>query len=269
MKKIAFFDLDGTLLNKEKKVFLENKEAIKRARENGIEIVICTGRQQGAARLYQKEAGAGRYVITTNGAEIYDTLEEEQLYHCSLETEFCKTFYKYILENDLFFRIDTKHARYFNQERNRVLDEILFNEEPDKFFEENNILQISVGSIDSKKIDEAIRYLSNNPNVKIENRYIARLTADKLNMINIINRNASKGNAIRGLCKYLKIDIEDAVAFGDDYNDISMLEAVGHPIAMGNAYEEIKQLAEEVIQPNDEPGIAEILNRFVEENKEM
>lgn len=270
MKKIIFFDLDGTLLTKEKRVLLESKEAIKRARENGMEVVICSGRTPSAAKFYQQEAGAGRYVITTNGTAIFDTLEEELLYSCPLEKEFCKSFYDYVIKNDLFFRIDNKYGRYFNQERNRVFDEILFDEEPEKFFEENMILQFSVGSKNSQDIDDTIQvFLKNFPDVKVENRFIASGTADKLEIINVINKNASKGNAVMGLCKYLKISTDDAVAFGDDNNDISMLKVVGHPIAMGNARDEIKYLAKEVASTNNEPGISKILDRFIEENKEL
>lgn len=270
MVKIVFFDLDGTLLTREKHVLAESKEAIKKARENGIEVVICSGRQKGAVRAYQEEAGAGRYVITTNGAEIYDTRNEEQLFNCSLEREFARKFYSYILENNLFFRIDTKYARYFNQEKNRVTaDEILFNENPDEFFESTDILQISIGSTDSNKIDKAVEFLKMFPYIKIENRYITEITVDKLDIINVINKNASKGNAALGLCKFLKINPQEAVAFGDDYNDISMLKAVGHPVAMGNAFEDLKQIACEVTKTNDEPGISEVLNRLIEENREL
>lgn len=270
MTKIIFFDLDGTLLTKEKHVLEENKKAIKKALDNGIEVVICSGRQKGAVRTYQEEAGAGRYVITTNGAEIYDTKEEEQLFSCSLEKSFSRMFYDYIVDNDLFFRIDTKYARYFNQERNRVTDdEVLFEENPNEFFAENDILQISIGSMDSSKIDNAVEFSKSFSDIKIETRYITEITKDRLDVINIINKNASKGNAATGLCKFLKIDPKEAVAFGDDYNDVSMLKAVGHPVAMGNAFDDIKQIATEVIKTNDEPGISEILNRLIEENKEL
>ena len=269
MKKIVFFDLDRTLLNSDLEVLEENQEAIKKALENNIEIVICSGRQQSQVRYYQEKAGAGRYIIAANGAEIYDTLEEEQLFNCSLEKEFCRELYNYAVDKDLFFRIDTRYARYFNQEQNRLLDEILFDEEPNKFFNDNNVLQFSIGSVDSKKIDELIGYLRRFPNVKVECRYTSRITEDKLDIINILNKNASKGNAISGLCKYLKIDSKDAFAFGDDYNDLSMLEAVGHPIAMENACDELKSIAEEVISDNNKPGIAEVLNRIIEENKEQ
>ena len=269
MKKIVFFDLDRTLLNKELEIFEENKEAIKNARESGIEIVICSGRQQSQVRYYQEKAGAGRYIITTNGSEIYDTQEEEQLFKLPLEIEYCKEIYNYIIENGLFFRIDTKYARYFNEEHNRIMNEILFDEEPEKFFNENDVLQFSVGSTDSKKIDELSEWLKKFEYAKIENRYITRITADKLDVINIVNKSVSKGNAIRGLCKYLKIDLEDAVAFGDDMNDISMFEAVGYPVAMGNANDELKAMASEITLENDQPGIADVLNRFIKENEEQ
>lgn len=264
MFKIVFFDLDGTLLTSNQQILDENKKAIKNALDNGIEICICTGRQKTAARHYQKMAGAGRYVISDNGAEIFDTKENEQLFNCSLEKEFALNMYKFVLENKLAVRVDTKYGRYVNDMRYSVLDDMQMEEDYEKFFLENDILQITVGSEDSKIIDEIIEKLDNN--VKVENRFKSSLIADKLDMINLINASASKGNAILGLCKYLKIKPEEAMAFGDDKNDFSMMNSV-YGVAMGNAPEELKALAREVTKTNNEPGIAEILNRIVEEKK--
>jgi hypothetical protein len=264
MFKIVFFDLDGTLLTTDKKVLEENKRAIKNARENGIEVCICSGRQQGAVRYYQKMAGAGRYIIDANGAEIYDTQDEEQLYACGLDTDYCMELYRWVLENNLFIRIDTKYGRYINDMKNVVLDEMPMEEDYKKFFEENIILQMSIGSEDSSKIDEVVEMLDGR--VKKENRFMSSLIPQELDMINIINSSASKGNAILGLCKYLKIKPEEAMAFGDDLNDISMMKSV-YGVAMENASDNVKVLAKEITKTNDESGIAEILNRIVEENK--
>jgi hypothetical protein len=209
-------------------------------------------------------AGAGRYIIDTNGAEIYDTQDEEQLYSCGLDTDFCMKLYRHVLENNLFIRIDTKYGRYINDMKNVVLDEMPMEEDYKKFFEENVVLQMSIGSEDSRKIDEVVRMLDSR--VKEENRFISSLIPVKLDMINIINSSASKGNAILGLCKYLKIKPEEAMAFGDDINDISMMKSV-HGVAMGNAGDSIKALAKEITKTNDEAGIAEILNRIVEEKR--
>ena len=250
MFKIVFFDLDGTLLTSKKDVLEENKIAIKRALDNGIEVCICSGRPQSAIRYYQKMSGAGRYIIADNGAEIYDTKEDE-----------------HVLKNNLFVRIDTKYARYINIMDYKILDEVPMEEDYKKFFKENDILQISIGSNNAKDIDEIIENLDES--LKVENRFIAENLPGEVHVINIINKSASKGNAILGLCKYLKIKPEEAMAFGDDYNDISMMNAV-YGVAMGNAFDDIKSLSKEVLRTtNNEAGIAEVLNRIVEERKDI
>lgn len=264
MFKIVFFDLDGTLLNSDKQVLDENKNAIKNALNNGIEVCICTGRQKGAARYYQEMAGAGRYVISNNGAEIYDTKSNEQLFNCPLEKDFALKMYKFVLENKLLARVDTKYGRYVNDMKYAILEDMPMEEDYEKFFYENDILQLNIGSKDSKIIDKVVDNLDRN--VKVENRFITSLIPEKFDMINLVNTSVSKGNAILGLCKYLKIQPEEAMAFGDDLNDISMMNSV-YGVAMGNGNDQLKNLAKEVTKTNDEPGIAEILNRIVEEKR--
>ncbi len=124
------------------------------------------------------------------------------------------------------------------------------------------MLQFSVGSTDSKNIDEVIDMLDDS--MKVENRFISGYLPVEHEIINIINKSVSKGNGILGLCKYLKIKPEEAMAFGDDLNDISMMKSV-YGVAMGNAFDEVKVLAKEITKTNEEPGIAEILNRIIEE----
>ena len=68
------------------------------------------------------------------------------------------------------------------------------------------------------------------------------------------------------MCKYLKIKPEEAIAFGDDLNDISMMKSV-YGVAMSNALDEVKAFAKEITTTNEELGIAEILNRIIEERK--
>lgn len=266
MFKIVFFDLDGTLLTSKKDVLEENKVAIKNALDNGIEVCICSGRPQSAIRYYQQMSGAGRYIIADNGAEIYDTKEDEQLFKCPIEEPICLELFEHVLKNNLFVRIDTKYARYINRMDYKILDEVPMEEDYKKFFKENDILQISIGSNNAKDIDEIVAKLDES--LKVENRFIAENLPGDVHVINIINKSASKGNAILGLCKFLKIKPEEAMAFGDDYNDISMMNSV-YGVAMGNAYDEIKNLSREVLRTtNNEPGIAEVLNRIVEERKE-
>ena len=81
--------------------------------------------------------------------------------------------------------------------------------------------------------------------------------------INIINTSASKGNAINGLCKFLKIDINDVIAIGDGINDISMIKFAGLGIAMENAIDEVKNAASYVTDSNKNDGVAKAIKKFI------
>lgn len=78
----------------------------------------------------------------------------------------------------------------------------------------------------------------------------------------ITDRNIHKGDALSGICQYLGVDIKDCIAFGDSWNDAEILLAAGTGIAMGNAEEQIKKLADQVCERYDEDGIAKALTRM-------
>ena len=82
---------------------------------------------------------------------------------------------------------------------------------------------------------------------------------EDLTVINIVNSSVSKGNAISGLCRYLKINIEDSVAFGDDLNDMSMFRIANESYAVANADEELKKIATGIIESNENDGVAKWL----------
>ena len=269
MKKIICFDLDGTLLTDEKKVLPENIDAIKRAKDAGMDIVICTGRQLNAAKQFNEMIEGVRYIVCTNGAEIMDIENNDELYACPIDEEISKIIFDYAESEDLCVKIDTRYARYITKERYALNSEIPFEEDKERFFYENKVLQMSLGAETEEKIDEVINNVKKLPGIKIYNKYKMSLLGpeNELWYINLINTSASKGNGINGLCRYLKVDINDAVCFGDDLNDLSMFEMVGYPVAMGNALDIIKEHAKEIIENNNLPGIAKILDRFIEENK--
>jgi hydroxymethylpyrimidine pyrophosphatase-like HAD family hydrolase len=76
-------------------------------------------------------------------------------------------------------------------------------------------------------------------------------------------KNATKEKAIEALCTYLKISVSQVVAFGDDFNDIGMLTLCGTGVAMGNAIEEVKQIANEICSANEEDGLAHWLEEHI------
>ena len=271
MIKIVCFDLDGTLLTDDKKILKENLEAIKKAKESGIEIVICTGRQNIAAKKFNELIGNNKYIICNNGAEILDTESGEELFACHIDREIAKILYSWIINDEgiVNFKFDTKYARYIDK-RDSMLDyKVEFDKADDKFFDKNDILQMSVvfnSKINREKFIEKTKTLYG---IKIENVFslINPKTGEEQFYLNVINSSVSKGNGINGLAKYLKVNMDNVACFGDDINDLSMVKMVGHGIAMGNAIDILKENAKEVIENNNEPGIARVLERFMKENE--
>ena len=263
MYKAVFLDLDGTLLTDDKMVSEENKKAIKYVQSKGGIACICSGRQKDAVKAYKEISGCDKYIICSNGTQIYDCEKDEELFSCNLEKDICNTLAQYIIENRLYIRIETSFCRYVNSKDYFVKYEIILdsNEELFEIINKNNILQVTIGTKTEEDMKKVIEFVENlkRTDIKIENVYPPDEHAAKAWSANIINNNASKGNAIYGLCKYLKIDIEDVIAMGDDSNDISMMKTVGLGVAMGNAGDDVKLYAKEITKTNMENGVAEIL----------
>lgn len=270
MYKIIFFDLDGTLLNDNKEILIENIQALQIAKENGIEIVLCSGRQKDFVEKYRKIAGTGDYIISSNGAEIYYCKNDDEIFNCEVDEELCKELYCLAAQRDFFVKIDTRYARYLNDIKYLWLRDpgaIEIDEDIEEFLKKNKVLQFSIGAETEHEIDEIEKYVEKNPYVKMENKFLVKKDGKQIWLINIVNKSVSKGNAISGLCKYLKIDLKDAVAFGDDMNDISMLQTVGLGVAMENALPEIKEIANKIIGNNNRPSIAECIYEIIENNR--
>ena len=272
MVKIIYFDLDGTLLNSEKKVSDANKLAIKRAYDSGIEIVVCTGRQNKAARKFKELIGVGKYMICSNGSEIIEIDSGEELFSNCIEKESVEVLYKHFRENPSIvnFKFDTKYARYVLKPDILIDDTIDFDETDTKFFDDNNILQIVVVFKDEQSCDNFAENIKKIYGVKVEYKFSlkSKETGERLFYLDLVNSSVSKGNSINGLVRYLKLNMGNVVCFGDDINDLSMIQMAGHGIAMGNASEILKENADEVIGDNNTDDISKVIDRIILENEQ-
>ncbi|MBR3614817.1 MAG: Cof-type HAD-IIB family hydrolase [Clostridia bacterium] len=261
MYKIVFLDLDDTLLDNEKNISQENKDAIKYVQEKGGLVCIASGRSIEATKKYCKMAMASRYIIYSNGAGIFDCEANEKLFSADIEKELCVQLYNYGIKSNLGIRIDTPYGRYISNEKYALNLDIVFNpEEGEKIIAENDILQISFLSVEEEKRNQAIEFFNSQipKTLKIENIFKTGYE-NEFFAINLVNSNVSKGNAINGLCKFLKINIEEVIAIGDGLNDISMIKTAGLGVAMKNATEEVKKVADEITSTNMGNGVAKIL----------
>lgn len=265
MYKIVFLDLDDTLLDNEKNISDENIDAIKYVQEKGGLVCIASGRSIEATKKYKNISNASRYIIYSNGAGIFDCDANEKLFSADIDKNICLNLFEYAKANDLGIRIDTPYGRYINDEKYAIKLDVVFNiEEGLDIIRDNDVLQISYLTENEEKRKVAIDYIAQNlpKTIKIENIFKTGYN-EEFFAINVLNSNVSKGNAVYGLCKFLKIDINNAIAIGDGLNDISMIEMAGLGVAMGNAEEEVKKFANEITSTNLENGVAKVLkNKF-------
>ena len=261
MYKAVFLDLDDTLLDNEKNISNENIEAIKYVKQKGGLVCIASGRSIEVTKKYHNLADTSRYIIYSNGAGIFDCDANDKLFSADIEKEICFDLYKYAIENNYGIRIDTPYGRYISDEKYAIKLDIVFKaDEGNDIILENDILQISLLTETDEKRKESIDFVKGNisKNVKIENIFKTGYN-EEFFAINIVNTNVSKGNAIYGLCKFLKIDINDVIAIGDGINDISMIKAAGLGVAMENGESELKAVADEITTTNLENGVAKVL----------
>lgn len=269
MYKIIFIDIDGTLRNDKKEITEKTKEAIYKAKEKGIYVVICSGRPRKYVEDVSKKALASSYVVGCNGGEIYDYKEEKTIYINALENEEVVALWHMAERYDVQLIMISKGKRIVRKQTDDNTD-ILLEEPIENFVINNPITQCVCSSSELEKIQKIKEETNDIKNIEIVNLSKClvndKLPKEKPFFLDITCKGTSKGNAIKKLCKYLKIDLKDSVAIGDSYNDVTMFEVVGHSVAMGNAPEDIKKIVDEITDTNNKDGVA----KFVENlNKEV
>jgi Cof subfamily protein (haloacid dehalogenase superfamily) len=275
--KMLVTDMDYTLLNKEKKVSERNREAVRKAMEKGVHIVVATGRIYTSARVYAKLLGVCTPIIASNGAII-----REAAFDNPMDTE--KTIYKDVLSPEAvkemirlshkyglfchFFTEDTIYAeklvnvslRYTewnkylgeqDQVKIKIVDDIYESLQKDGV----QILKAVVVDSDSEKI-QGLRD-------SIEETGVVSVSQSMKDNLEVMNKGVTKGNAVKMLAKLYGIDREEIIAIGDNENDISMIEYAGLGIAMGNAEEALKKAAKHVTGDYQQDGVAEAIERFI------
>lgn len=269
--KLIALDLDGTTINNDRKISKRNRAALQKAAEQGVNIVIATGRPFSALPADVFEIDAIRYVLTSNGASITDLAENKTFYeNClsPLATERSVALlrqYPYIIECFVKGIAYIDGAYYRQVERSgksfRDVEYILTTRNPVE-----DIYQFMLehkGSIENININ--FEDISEKPAMREKLLTIpeATITSSFAHNLEIGGATTSKAEALRQMGKLLGIDSSEMMAAGDSPNDIAMLRACGFPVAVGNAVDEVKAVAKYIAPPNDEDGVADAVEKFV------
>lgn len=263
MKKMIVTDLDGTLLNENRKVSENSKSYLKELKEKGYIIVIATGRIYTSALEATDKATFANYIISDTGACCYDIAKKKAIFKNFISKEIAEEILSYYDENYTFIDIgsENKIYKYSNcfVENSKSIKTTY-----DKNFILNSCKEVTHISIRMKKNDFVFslyhKLLKKYPNMEI---IIMQDSFAETKWIVILPFHCSKYSAIKKLATILQIQNEDILAFGDGLNDKEMLEKCGVGIAMSNALEEVKKVSNDVtLFSNQEEGVICYLQNY-------
>lgn len=262
--KIFFTDLDGTLLTKEKTITPATVSALKAWTKAGHKFAICTGRSIDSAKEIKRTQGLhfpGVFLIGYNGGEIYDCEKDTVISRIPLTLEQSALVIKVAKEHGIHCHTYTDHhiispadneeLHYYQRSIHTpaiICEDIIsaLDKLPCKF--------LAIELYDKAKLENF--RLTLQPLVEGE----LHLLYSNDRYLEIFPTASGKGVAVKILCDYLGIPLSNALAAGDESNDISMLQAVGLSIAMLNAKDEVKAVADLITETDhNQDGLAPIL----------
>lgn len=265
--KAVFIDIDGTLRDSNRNISEKTISTIKKVTEKGILVIICSGRPRKYTEDISKSCHASKYIITSNGGSIYDYSENKVLYVNVMDKQACLELYKIAMKANARFIMNVGDSRVVSKLKHFDGSEIQLKTDIETYVSENDIVQCVIADEDFEKIQSLRAKIEHIPHVEIKNQHksLVDCNAPKEGAIyyDVANIESCKGNAIVQLCKMLQIDLEDTVAIGDDYNDVSMFKVAGYSVVMGNANDTVKGYADEITLSNDEDGVAAFLEKLL------
>ncbi|MGL5380920.1 Cof-type HAD-IIB family hydrolase [Clostridium sp.] len=255
MSQIIFFDIDGTLRDEVYGIPATAKDAVRMIKDNGIYVVLCTGRPIGVIQddVIELEfdgiiASGGAHIEFKNKIIEKSYFKESEIDRASLyfkNTEY-KTAFTFETNDNVFMNYEAvKVLNYLNDEKFKIL-----NEEEKKIVKDNEkiIYKDNIKDFNSKehKVNKICLWTQRYVYEKLKGIFkedgfqlAQSFEYDDVNYYEIIQNNCNKGQAIKRLCEYLNIPTKNAVAFGDGRNDIDMFKAVGTAIGVGGGSKEI------------------------------
>ena len=270
--KLAAIDLDGTLLGADHETITpRTADALRVAQDAGIRVVISTGRMYRNIPEAVREACQADYVISSNGAALWDTRSNTIVYGKPIRYAKAGQIIGLLNREHVYYEMYYQGSSYADRSCYDAIDRDLL---PDWY--EKRI------RVHSKPVDNALNFVVvekrdvekfNIPFLK-EDTYkrlwneIAALGGVEVvsslgNNIEVNAAGADKGDALMHLCNHLGIDRTEVMAFGDSGNDVQMLGYAGVSIAMANAAPYVKTLASYVCPSNEEDGVAVVLEDLV------
>lgn len=263
--KMIVLDLDDTLLRDDYTISNRTKEALMKAQEIGVKVVLASGRPTFAMKHIAEElnlAKYGSFILSFNGSKIIDWQDKKEIFSSTLSSEAAHKLY------DISRREGVNIHTY-------VGDDIVTEDDNPYTAQESTITGLPVKLVDSFKetvtepVVKCLMVYEPETLKQVEAKLQAELDDEfsvmrsKPYFLEFMEKGISKGTSLNQLIQILGIEREEVIAMGDSYNDVEMIQFAGLGVAMGNAPEDIKALANHVTDTNMNDGVAKVVEEFI------
>jgi len=272
MKRIGLIalDMDGTLLTTEKKLTAYTKAVLRKALEQGIEIVLSTGRAITGIPKELLEMPGMKYAVTINGARILDLRKNKVIYENTLSIETALKLLDIIGEYDAIQEAFINSVCYSSKDKLSHANDYFVHPSIAEYIVKSRTPVENVRATVIEKnssVDKVNGQFRNAEDKKSSYELLTKVPGVVVvsslgNNWEINAEGTDKGSAMLKLGELLGIQREEIMACGDGMNDIAMLKAVGLGVAMENADPEVREVADYITASNDEDGVAKAIEKF-------
>lgn len=262
MYKLVALDLDDTLLNDELDITEGTRNALNAAMELGVVITIATGRMYASARQVAARLGLEVPLITYQGALVKHAKDGTVLYERNVPSDVVRYVFEYASQHGLHLQSYHNDRLLAKEENDRLIaysrmSNIPYDIEPDfnRLAEKSTPKLLMIDEPD--KLDQVLADLKAAVGDK------AHITKSKPNFLEIMHPEGTKGHALQHLAAHFGIRQEETIGIGDSWNDRELVEQAGLGVAMANAVDSLKQVADYITASNNEDGVKQVIEKFI------
>ena len=260
--RLAAFDLDGTLLSSEHTLSPENREALRQLAANDILVVLVSGRMHRSIQPISDQIGLDNPIISYNGGMVRHATTGEVYHHTPVPADDAIAIVNECTEQEL-------HLNYCLNDELYVAER---NAWSDLYEARTGVPATPIGDLRELAGETPTKLLIIHTSEKLQpllhrfqTDYAQKLyvTQTQPEYIEFMNPRVTKGRALTALTNRFDIPMDTVVAFGDSYNDESLLKTAGFGIAMANAVPPIRDCADYITTTNDENGVAKAISDII------
>lgn len=266
--KALVLDIDGTLTNSKKEITPATREAVQSVMEMGHKVILASGRPTPGMRRYERELELkekGGYLLSFNGARIVECTTGKVIYQRILPLNLLPGLYEFAKENGCGL------ITYLG-------DEVISAFEPDEYVK----IEAGINGLPIRTVENFLEFVDFDINKclmtappetapgfekALQQKYgdTASIYRSEPYFIEIMPQNVDKAASLDKMIGALGVRRSNTVCCGDGFNDMTMIQYAGVGVAMGNAQQVVKDVADYITATNDRDGLVEVVNKFFKE----